>query len=346
MKKSKTILLVAFAAVVIVVAVVAIQINNLPEADEASLVGADLGVDVLAQDAKIPTENLSKTETYLKAEQTQFQKEEQYNKMVEGSEAKRLTSTVEDALESTYDKKMKDLKNRDLTASYKPSSVNVATGKTEDNNIYNTVASSENNSKKTKPTVLKSSIPTNRKMELQKPTNESKAEEAYFNFVENTESGTETAKVAEESTMIKAVVLGGQQVKQGSVIRFRLTEKAIIKGTEFSNKTIFFAKCSFGADRLNAVVERIPLKGGGFVSVNLVLHDQDLMEGIYAPVKETTEATNDEAMNSLENLLNSTGTVAGQAGTGVARVFRSATQGTQKVSVPDAYPVLFLVRSN
>jgi hypothetical protein len=320
-------------------------------ANPNTALGSDMPLDQLTQNETLSKEKLSKTEVYLKDEVETEAKQKEFDKIMADKSPQRLTSNFEAAYSSEFDKKTEALKERDLTPGYaqsgkKASDINLFDSDSKEANIFESKKTSSTSSSTNSgaPKIMKSSVPTNRKTELETPKQTAKSDESYFNMssVNDGDSGNSQTEISNETKVVKAAVMGNQSVKAGAVMRFRLLEKATFGGTEFARNTIFFAKCSFGTDRLNATVDKIPTKGG-YKTIKLLLHDQDLMEGIYAPVKEVNEAAADETMSGVEDVLSSTGTVVGQAGSGLARIFRSSTNGQQKVSVTDAYPVLFVV---
>lgn len=329
----------------VVVVYTMIQVSNSREksAENATMAG-QLAFDEITNSAELPKEKLSKTQAYSESDQLEALKESEIRAIETTEPAKKLTSTFESVYESDYDKKKRAMKERDLTPTYNGSAHDEKVEESKESIFKQTQNQNYTASNRTeKIKVMKSSVPTSRKQEIQTPV-ENKASDSYFGFVENNSEKTEVVSgEGEESTMIKAAVMGKQNVKSGGVIRFRLLEEVKIKGTVFPRNKVLYAKCSFASERLMAVVEKIETSNG-FVPVKLVLHELDLMEGIYAPIKEANEAATDQTLESVEQMLGSAGGTLGQAGTGVARVFRSAAgSGTQKVSVPDAYPVLFLV---
>ena len=311
--------------------------KNAPANPEAASLGSDMPLDKLSENETVPKEKLSKTDVYLKDEYEKEEKDKAFARMIDQKSPEKLTSTFESVYKTENEKTLDKMKERDLTPSYTPSS-----GQSSSTDIFADARSVSSKSNNGTPKIMKSSVPTNRKTELQVQKAEVVSDESYFNRTSASDEGNSQTIIHDETTMVKAAVMGKQEVKAGGVMRFRLMEKATFGGTEFQRNTVFYAKCSFGQDRLFATVEKIPTKEG-YKTVKLVLHDMDLMEGISAPVNQGKEAAMDETMNGVEDVLTSTGTVVGQAGSGIAKIFRSSTNGTQKVSVTDAYPVLFLI---
>ena len=340
--------LIGVGLLVVVVGYTYFQVStSSAQSNSSASLGSDMPLDKLSENETVPQEKLSKTDVYLKDESDRKQKEEKFDKMMAEKNPQKLTSNFDAVYASEIDKKANEVKERDLTPGYSKTA-----NKVEETNFFEASSSSspKNSNANGSPKIMKSSVPTNRKVELQpikeggKNKEQAQSDESYFNMSSNTsdEQGKGSMEVTNETTMVKAAVVGTQVVKNSGVMRFRLLEKATFGGTEFERNTVFFAKCSFGQERLFATVEKIKTKAG-FKTIKLVLHDMDLMEGITAPVKETNEAALDETMNGVEDVLSSTGTVVGQAGSGLAKIFRSSAGGVQKVTVSDAYPVLFVV---
>lgn len=289
----------------------------------------------MAKTETVHVSELSKEEVYLKEDKENTDAKKFAEQTMEQKDPSKLTSTFDGVYESSYDKELKEAKSKTLTPSYSKSKDVESQGHTENGKV--------GAPKKEPPPILKSSVPVNRKVEIQKADGNLTQGEELFNTstYTNSTSGNQDVGLSESST-IKAAVFGNHDVKAGGLVRFRLLEQAVFSGTTFPRNTVFFGKCSFGQDRLYVVVDRLPLKSG-YLPINLEIHDQDLQEGIFAPIKVANEAAADETLEGVEEILSSTGSVAGQAGSGVARIFRSTTNGTQKVAIADAYPVLFVL---
>lgn len=323
--------------------------------------------DRITKQASIPEmSDVKKTDLYLK-EQNEIEKmEEEYENAIEHKDPRNLTASTSEAYKTSIEKKMEGIRQQDLTPRYGNKSYSASDDVTTENkldNSNNTLTVTKSTKKVYTANVgpsSKTTVPTNRKSEVQKDNASStlSSNADVFNmtaFNKSTATATSSSTSKQDnlqqnstesynnvsSSMVKASVLGPHTVKTGGLIRFRLLEPATFKGITFPRNTIFHGKATFGQDRLLVTVDRLPY-GKGFADVPLTLHDQDLQAGIYAPVRETKEAATDETLDGVGDILSSSGSVAGQLGNGVARVFRTATNGTQKVSVADGYPVLFL----
>lgn len=311
-------------------------VKNTPEVDPNARLGSDMPLDLIHQNEKVPDVSLSKTEVYLNEEKVEQAKMRQFEETLSHKDPQKLTSAFTETYQSPYDKRMHELKSRDLTATYAPQQKPMeASYRSQPVEVVPV---------KSTPQIKKASVPVKRNVELQESAKPSAVDEmSYFNMTSVGESSAQ-AGAPEESTMVKAAVLGNQEVKPGGFLKFRLLEQATFNGVNYPRNTIITGVASLGNDRLFAKIDRITTKSG-YMKISLELHDQDLMRGIYVPFKAGNETATDEALTGVEDILNSTGTVAGSAGSGIARIFRSSVNGQQKVSVTDGFPVLFVIQS-
>lgn len=269
----------------------------------------------------------SKTEAYQQELKDQ-QKAIEQESLLSQKDPLNLTSTVQKAMKSPYENRA----NGTVQPSYVNSSNQVITKETQQEEKPLAVqAAYVPKVKREKPTTIPDTTvgSTRRKFNTR-----------YANTSSDQQQSISSIQEAEQ---FKASVYGNHEIKPGGIIKFRSTEEVIIYGQRFPRNTLFNGKASFAQERLNVTIDRIPLKEGGYKTVNLVLHDLDLNEGIYAPVSPGKEAAVDETLQGVEQIISSTGTVAGTVGTGLSRVFRSATNGQQKIAIQDSYPVVFIV---
>lgn len=302
---------------------------------EADRLGSDMPLELIHSKESVPDQALTKTEAYLNEELSEKEKMHEFERALASKSPEKLTSAFSETYKSPYDQRMAELKSRDLTATY--------AGTTKSNDFSKPMVLPKET--KTTPQIKQASIPVKRDVEVNEPPkNQHPDDLSYFNLTAVGDTNQSQSSGPEENSMVKAAVLGTQEVKSGGYIKFRLLEQAVFNGVTYPRNTIFTGTASFGSDRLFARVDRIATKSG-YMKLSLELHDQDLMQGIYVPYKAGNETASDEALTGVEEILNSTGTGVGAAGSGIARIFRSSVNGQQKVSVTDGFPVLFVIKS-
>ena len=142
-----------------------------------------------------------------------------------------------------------------------------------------------------------------------------------------------------EAEVIKAAVYGGQKVKQGGQLKLRLLQEAVIDGISYPRNTIVYGAVSFGQDRLLATVSRLPKQGGGFSKTDLVMHESDLQEGIFAPVNPGKEAGAQQLLTNSSTLLNS---VPMGLGSAASNIVRAASSGPIVITVDDGRLVVLI----
>ena len=328
---------IAFVLVVTIYTWISVSKSSTSVAEVGRL-GSDMPLGLIHDKEVVSNQTLSKTEAYLNEEQSEKEKMQQFERALATKSPEKLTSAFSDTYKSPYDQRMAELKSRDLTPSY--------TGTTKENNV----SEFPNNNSTTKvnntPQIKRASLPVKRDIEVKEPSKSQHVDDlSYFNLIAIGETDQAQKEGPAESTMIKAAVLGTQEVKSGGFIKFRLLEQAVFNGITYPRNTIFTGTASMGNDRLFARVDRISTKSG-YMPISLELHDQDLMQGIYVPYKAGNETASDEALTGVEDILNATGTGVGAAGSGIARIFRSSVNGQQKVSVTDGFQVLFIINED
>ncbi|HEV8513865.1 MAG TPA: conjugative transposon protein TraM, partial [Cyclobacteriaceae bacterium] len=249
-----------------------------------------------------------------------------------------LTAGISKVLEDPVEKKLEEEKSRTDHQYEETSEKNPYSNKGEEKAVVK---------KKPLPVYRASLAQTNEKRTEIAHVEKAKAEDP-FNFTSYKEEIKEPIDSVpsnikkSDSEIIRASVYGGQKVKAGGILKFRLMEEAIINKVTYPRNTIFYGHVSLGQDRLYSNVSRLPKSGGGFYKTNLIMHETDLQEGVYAPVNLTKDASSQQMANSAGNLFNSLSPI-GQVGSAASSVFRTATAGPQSVDVEDGKSVYFLV---
>lgn len=142
--------------------------------------------------------------------------------------------------------------------------------------------------------------------------------------------------------VIEANIYGEQKVRAGAQVRFRLAKPANIGEVLYPRNTIVFGKAEFGQDRLFVTITRLPEPNGSYKMTNLVLHENDLMEGIYVPFDLTKEAGGQALANGGFSVLAQALGPVGQIAQGAGQVLRVATASNQSVNLRDGDAVKFL----
>ena len=81
---------------------------------------------------------------------------------------------------------------------------------------------------------------------------------------------------------IRAEVYETVTVLDGNRAKFRLLESCQVNGRTIPKNTFFYGTCKVKNERLDIHVSQLPAKGG-FLPVNLSIHDLDGLEGLYVP---------------------------------------------------------------
>lgn len=296
-----------------------------------------------------PSERPSKAEAYEK-ERLEMEKISQELATEMDKRPEPLTKSVRMALKTDTEKELEGIRNGGKAIpSYNGRSYNTEVNLDDPDPVVVQTVTVE---KKTEPVsppkkklpVLAAAVPTGEsKVDVaEDPTPKKKFNTKVFGSTPPTSSDVAPAE-DEEIQIFKAAVFGDHSVRQGGIVKFRTTEPITVNGVTFPRNTFFNGVATFSNDRLNVTVNKIPLKGGGFHSIKLSLFDQDMNEGIYAPVTPGKEAAADQALMSAEQILSTTNPAAGLVGNGVSQIFRSSVNGVQKISVSDAYPVFFMI---
>jgi hypothetical protein len=183
-----------------------------------------------------------------------------------------------------------------------------------------------------------------------KPTLRDSSAEAVYTlkskrkvYTSNEPIETVTQTVAKGThQVIEANIYGEQKVRAGAQVRFRLAKPATIGEVLYPRNTIVFGKAEFGQDRLFVTITRLPEPNGSYKRTNLVLHENDLMEGIYVPFDMTKEAGGQALANGGINVLAQALGPVGQIAQGAGQVLRVAATSNQSVNLRDGDAVKFL----
>lgn len=143
---------------------------------------------------------------------------------------------------------------------------------------------------------------------------------------------------------IKAVVLGGQLVLNGSTVKLRLNERIFLEQVEIPAHTSVDGVCSINDERLLIQITQITHEGTIY-PVQLSVYDQRGMRGLHAP----GAITRDAAKESLAQTMQSMGNYG--VSTGIAsEITSSAVQGIGgllsrkarliKIQITSDHPVL------
>lgn len=323
------------------------EIANIPPASEAEMVGAVIPIEDIYNRKEIPV-NPSKSQTII--DQMEREKQDRMKlEQVSSNNVGKIAADFDDIYSNPYKKKLNEIKNQEIHVNNTPTSQILKTPQKE---YYSPKPQPTTNYNQ--PSVMKAKIYNNRGGELQEPKNNTtQNNESLFNIsvfdksstVQNNNQPTENQTLT-NGTIIKAAIMGQQQIKSGTMIRFRLLEEITINNIKFPRNTIFHGKSSFGNERLFVKVDKIPYQNS-FVPVNMIMYDNDLTEGIYAPVKIATETATDEMMEGLEDVLSSSPSTINQITAGATRIARSVTNDAQlKITVHDSHQVLFMIVTN
>ena len=88
---------------------------------------------------------------------------------------------------------------------------------------------------------------------------------------------------AVDASLIRAMIDKTTKAHEGTRLRFKLLDNVTVNGTKLKKGTYLYGTVTgFGQQRVRATITSI-LIGGKFINVNLLVFDNDGMEGFYVP---------------------------------------------------------------
>ena len=109
------------------------------------------------------------------------------------------------------------------------------------------------------------------------------------------------ASMPSSNTLFKACIHGDQTVVNGSTVRMRMLEDAVVCGMKIPANTLFYGVATLGANRLEVVVNN--LKVGNTISpVSFVIFDNDAMEGLNLPNNMKAQAAKRMQQGLVQNI--------------------------------------------
>lgn len=295
--------------------------------------------------------SMTKKQAYEERSRESAEENAKLDFVLENQRPQKLAESVTRAMKSPYQKKLDEMKSERSTVpiydgkAFSLSQEHTDSEKQKDAPIQPATKRSVHKppSPKSKPEIKKT---------ISQPAIESVVETDVFNTTSiepgpgASPSHEDIDRKGDDGAMIKASVFGEQAIKAGGYLKFRLLEKATIDGITFERNTLFSGSCTFGQDRLLVIVDKISLTSGSYKKVYLVIHDPtDFQEGLFAPSDKTKEGAVDATSNSVEQIISGVSTPGMSIGAGVARIFKTAVNGTQKITVPDGHQVIFLTKT-
>jgi hypothetical protein len=317
---------------------------------------------------KVLAANTSKTDAY---EQEAIENEEAIRKFAEDTakRVEKVASSIKQVFASELERKKAAMKDKDpkeekLVPRYGGRAlgqeVPTDNGYSVNNSNYENTSILAEKGKQTevqrgKPKIMSASIggvekKANWTKPVIKPTLRDSSAEAVYTlkskrkvYTSNEPIETVTQTVAKGThQVIEANIYGEQKVRAGAQVRFRLAKPATIGEVLYPRNTIVFGKAEFGQDRLFVTITRLPEPNGSYKRTNLVLHENDLMEGIYVPFDMTKEAGGQALANGGINVLAQALGPVGQIAQGAGQVLRVAATSNQSVNLRDGDAVKFL----
>lgn len=142
---------------------------------------------------------------------------------------------------------------------------------------------------------------------------------------------------------IPAVIAENQKARQGSVVKLRLLDTAILSGVMIPKGHSVFGLAVFSNQRLNLEIKNVRL-GNQVIPVNLTVYDKrDAMQGINAPEALLTESIGNSATDAMGSVgisgFDLTTQIAG-AGIDAARSLLTKKIRRVKQSLKAGYPLL------
>ena len=111
-------------------------------------------------------------------------------------------------------------------------------------------------------------------------------------------SHSETGSKLQDDEFIKCVIHNDQSIKNGSTIRLRITQDAIINGVQVPRNTYLSGTSSFSSERVMIRVTGIKLSDR-ILKTNLTAYEEDGIEGVYIPGGINQKLANEGAQDGV-----------------------------------------------
>jgi conjugative transposon TraM protein len=143
-------------------------------------------------------------------------------------------------------------------------------------------------------------------------------------------SGLET-----DANTLPAVIHESQEVTNGSLVKMRLTEAAVVNGHKLAANTFIYGKCSMSGERLSIAI--VSLKSGGNIfPASLEVYDVDGLEGLHIPgaiSRDQAKQAGAQGVNGLDMMTMSSNPATMAAGVAVSAIKNVGSAKIRQVKV-------------
>lgn len=143
-------------------------------------------------------------------------------------------------------------------------------------------------------------------------------------------SGTET-----DANTLPAVIHESQEVTNGSLVKMRLTEPAVVNGHKLAANTFIYGKCSLSGERLTIAIQSLK-SGGNIFPASLEVYDVDGLQGLHIPgaiSRDQAKQAGAQGVSGLDMMTMSTNPATMAAGVAVGAIKNVGSAKIRQVKV-------------
>jgi conjugative transposon TraM protein len=156
-----------------------------------------------------------------------------------------------------------------------------------------------------------------------------------------------TSGVETDANTLPAVIHEAQEVTNGSLVKMRLTDGAVVNGHKLAANTFIYGKCSLSGERLTIAI--VSLKSGGNIfPANLEVYDVDGLQGLHIPgaiSRDQAKMAGAQGVSGLDMMTMSSNpaTMAAGVAVGAIKNVGSAKIRQVKVKLKAGYNIMLKV---
>ena len=155
-------------------------------------------------------------------------------------------------------------------------------------------------------------------------------------------SGVET-----DANTLPAVIHESQEVTNGSLIKMRLTDAAVVNGHKLAANTFIYGKCSLSGERLTIAIQSLK-SGGNIFPATLEVYDVDGLQGLHIPgaiSRDQAKQAGAQGISGVDMMTMSTNpaTMAAGVAVGAIKNVGSAKVRQVKVKLKAGYNIMLKV---
>ena len=155
-------------------------------------------------------------------------------------------------------------------------------------------------------------------------------------------SGVET-----DANTLPAVIHESQEVTNGSLVKMRLTDAAVVNGHKLAANTFIYGKCSLSGERLTIAIQSLK-SGGNIFPATLEVYDVDGLQGLHIPgaiSRDQAKQAGAQGISGVDMMTMSTNpaTMAAGVAVGAIKNVGSAKVRQVKVKLKAGYNIMLKV---